>query len=140
MNVVFYLSGLIAILATVMVITRLHIMHALSIYGCVASGVAVVFYTLGAPFVAALEVIVYAGAIMVLFVFAIMLLNLGSQSVDQEKQLLKTTSKIGPSILALILLVEVGYIVVSRAYPPGGSVVQPQQVGIALFGPYLLGR
>ena len=39
--------------------------------------VAVVFFTLGAPFVAALEVIIYAGAIMVLFVFVVMMLNLG---------------------------------------------------------------
>ena len=38
---------------------------------------AVVFFALGAPFVAALEVIIYAGAIMVLFVFVVMMLNLG---------------------------------------------------------------
>ena len=47
--------------------------------------VALIFLALGAPFVAALEVIIYAGAIMVLFVFVIMLLNLGPQTVDQER-------------------------------------------------------
>jgi NADH-quinone oxidoreductase subunit J len=139
MNVVFYLSGLIAILATVMVITRLNIMHALLYMVVSLLAVAVVFYTLGAPFVAALEVIVYAGAIMVLFIFAVMLLNLGSQTIDQERESLRTTSKVGPSVLALILLVEIVYILVSRSYAAGGSIVQPQQVGIALFGPYLLG-
>jgi len=46
--------------------------------------VAVVFFTLGAPFVAALEVIVYAGAIMVLFLFVIMMLNLGPHATEQE--------------------------------------------------------
>ena len=46
-----------------------------------------VFYLLGASFVAALEVIVYAGAIMVLFVFVVMMLNLGARAVEMEKQL-----------------------------------------------------
>ena len=41
---------------------------------------AVVFYALGAPFVAALEVIVYAGAIIVLFLFTVMLLNIGREA------------------------------------------------------------
>jgi NADH-quinone oxidoreductase subunit J len=139
MNVVFYLSAVIAVLATVMVITRLNIMHALLYMIVSLLAVAVVFFTLGAPFVAALEVIVYAGAIMVLFIFAIMLLNIGPQTIDQERQLLKGTGWLGPSVLALILLVEVGYVIAGRAYPAGGSIVEPQQVGIALFGPYLVG-
>ena len=49
--------------------------------------VAVVFLALGAPFVAALEVIIYAGAIMVLFVFVMMMLNLGPRTVEQERAL-----------------------------------------------------
>ncbi len=139
MNVVFYLSALVAILATIMVVTRLNIMHALLYMIVSLLAVAVVFYTLGAPFVAALEVIVYAGAIMVLFIFAIMLLNLGTQTIEQERLWLNTTGWIGPSILALILLVEIGYIISSRSYPPGGTIIEPTEVGVSLFGPYLLG-
>ena len=55
-------------------------MHALLYLVVSLFAVAVVFYTLGAPFVAALEVIVYAGAIMMLFVFVVMLLNLSADS------------------------------------------------------------
>jgi NADH-quinone oxidoreductase subunit J len=52
-----------------MAITRLNAMHALLYLMVSLLAVAVVFFTLGAPFVAALEVIIYAGAIMVLFIF-----------------------------------------------------------------------
>ena len=61
-----------------MVVTRTNLVHALLYLVVSLFAVAVVFYTLGAPFVAALEVIVYAGAIMMLFVFAVMLLNLSA--------------------------------------------------------------
>ena len=47
--------------------------------------IAVVFFTLGAPFAGVLEVIIYAGAIMVLFVFVVMMLNLGQRTVEQER-------------------------------------------------------
>jgi len=75
MHVLFYISGAIAILATVMTITRLNAVHALLYFIVSLLSVAVIFYILGAPFIAALEVIIYAGAIMVLFVFVVMILN-----------------------------------------------------------------
>ena len=77
MNLVFYISALVAVIATTMVITRLNAVHALLYLIVSLLSVALIFFVLGAPFVAALEVIVYAGAIMVLFVFVIMMLNLG---------------------------------------------------------------
>ena len=51
--------------------------HALLYLHVSLLAVAVIFFILGAPFVAALEVIIYAGAIMVLFIFVVMMLNLG---------------------------------------------------------------
>jgi NADH-quinone oxidoreductase subunit J len=102
--------------------------------------VAVIFFVLGAPFVAALEVIVYAGAIMVLFVFAIMLLNLGPQAVDQERQLLDARMWIGPGILSLILLLELIFILAGGGRVTSlGRIVAPKEVGIALYSTYLLG-
>ncbi len=55
-----------------------------------------VFFALGAPFAGALEMIVYAGAIMVLFVFVVMMLNLGEQGAAQEKAWLKPRHLAGP--------------------------------------------
>jgi NADH:ubiquinone oxidoreductase subunit 6 (chain J) len=139
MNVVFYLSAAVAIAATIMVITRLNVMHALLYLIVSLLAVAVIFFVLGAPFVAALEVIVYAGAIMVLFVFAIMLLNLGPQAVDQERQLLDARMWIGPGILSLILLLELIFILAGGRATSLGRIVAPKEVGIALYSTYLLG-
>ena len=78
MIVVFWIASIVAIVSTVMVITRRNAIHALLYLIVSLLSAAVIFLVLGAPFVAMLEVIVYAGAIMVLFLFVIMLLNLGS--------------------------------------------------------------
>jgi NADH-quinone oxidoreductase subunit J len=102
--------------------------------------VAVVFYLLGAPFVAALELIVYAGAIMVLFVFVVMLLNRGPDSVEQERSWLDPKMWIGPGILSAILAVEVGFLLVRGPLETGSQgAIEPKQVGVTLMGPYLLG-
>ena len=80
MEAAFYLSGAIAIAATLMVITGPSAVHALLYLIISLLAIAIVFFVLGAPFVAALEVIIYAGAVMVLFLFIIMLLDLKAES------------------------------------------------------------
>ena len=98
-----------------------------------------VFYVLGAPFVAALEVIIYAGAIMVLFVFVVMMLNLGAHAAEMEKQWLTPGIWTGPVLLASILIIEVLYLVRGGRAGLGTGMVDPKQVGMSLFGPYLIG-
>ena len=75
-----------------------------------------IFFTFGAPFAAAIVVIVNAGAIMVLFVFVIMMLNLGPQATEQEKMWLPRQIWLGPTILALILFAELLYSFLSRRF------------------------
>jgi NADH-quinone oxidoreductase subunit J len=140
MELAFYISGAVAVVSTVLMLTRLHIVHALLYLIVSLLGVAVVFYLLGATFVAALEVIVYAGAIMVLFVFVVMMLNLGAQAVETEKHWLTPGIWVGPVILASILIIEVLYLVRGNATSiVAGGMVEPKQVAIVLFGPYLIG-
>jgi NADH-quinone oxidoreductase subunit J len=140
MNAVFYISAAVAVAATFAVITNLNAVHALLYLIVSLLAVAMVFYTLGAPFVTALEVIIYAGAIMVLFIFVIMMLNLGPRSVAQESQWLNRRMWIGPAILAAILMAEVIFVVTHSSAPlSGGGVVEAKQVSLSLFGPYLLG-
>ncbi|MGE5810236.1 MAG: NADH-quinone oxidoreductase subunit J, partial [Ignavibacteria bacterium] len=76
MQLGFYVPAVIAIISSILVITRVNAVHALLYLIVSLFSVAVVFFTLGSPFAAALEIIIYAGAIMVLFIFAVMLLNL----------------------------------------------------------------
>ena len=140
MTIVFYVAGAVAIASTALMITRLHAVHALLYLIVSLLAVSVVFYTLGAPFVAALEVIIYAGAIMVLFVFVVMLLNLGEEAARAERALLKPSLWVGPLILAAILLAEFVYLLVaSPAGRSGREIIGPRGVGASLFGPYLIG-
>ena len=139
MNAVFYISAVIAVISTLMVITRLNAVHALIYLIISLLAVAVIFYTLGAPFAAALEIIIYAGAIMVLFVFVVMMLNLGPAAIEQERRWLHPKMWLGPALLVIVLLAELIYILAGVHPSAGGKVVGAKQLGITLFGPYLLG-
>src|SRR3982075_3588121 len=78
--ILFLVFALIAIVAAINVVVQTHpISSALSLVGVMGS-LAVLYLLLGAEFIAAAQVIVYAGAIMVLFIFVIMLLNAGTES------------------------------------------------------------
>ena len=140
MVVVFYLSAAVAFLSTVMVITRLNAIHGLLYLIVSLLSVALIFFTLGAPFVAALEVIIYAGAIVVLFVFVVMMLNLGPPVTRQERRWLRPSVWVGPAILMLLLMAELGYVLARSSNQITGRVaVVPKQVARALFGPYVIG-
>jgi NADH-quinone oxidoreductase subunit J len=135
----FYICAAIALISTVMVITSLNAIHALLYFIVSLLAVGVIFFLLGAPFAAALVVIINVGAIMVLFVFVVMMLNLGQQTMEQEKKLLGFSIWIGPVILSVILLAELIFILISyKAVEPQSQVVMIKEVGISLFGPYML--
>ncbi len=140
MTEAFYISSLVAVLSSIMVITRTNAFSALLYMIMSLLSLAVIFFVLGAAFVAALEVIVYAGAIMVLFVFVTMMLNLGEESEKLEKTWLRPRIWIGPSILALILGVEVTLLIVSSETSTlSGGEIGAREVGIALYGKYIIG-
>lgn len=140
MTSVFYISAVMAVVSTLLVITSANAVHALLYLILSLFSVALIFFSLGAPFVAALEVIIYAGAIMVLFVFVIMILNLGPRARDQERVWLSPGHWAGPIAVAGVLMGELIYVIYSGAAQPfAATEIGPKQVGMALFGPYLLG-
>ena len=104
--------------------------------------VAVFYLLLGAPFIAMAQVTVYAGAIMVLFLFVIMLL--GAESISGEFNWRKA---IFPASLAVILAVEAAVLLITRARPVGeiaapdaavNTIANLRELGEALFNQYLL--
>ena len=139
MDVVFYIAAAVAVVSTLLVITRTNTIHALLYLVVSLFAVAVVFYTLGAPFVAALEVIIYAGAIIVLFLFTVMLLNIGPETEAVERARLRPAHWAGPVALAVILLVELAWAIGNQHTHVGAHAVAPREVGIALYGPYAIG-
>jgi NADH-quinone oxidoreductase subunit J len=142
MVVAFYIAAAVAVLATIMVISSYNVVHALLYLVISFLAIAVVFFVLGAPFVAALEVIVYAGAIVVLIIFVIMMLSLKQESTEQEKQWLTRRIWMGPAILAFILMGELIYIIVSAQVADlNQHMVDSKAVGLSLYGPggYVIG-
>jgi NADH-quinone oxidoreductase subunit J len=121
------------------VITHTHPVRALLYLIVSLLAIACVFFSLGAYFAGALEIIVYAGAIMVLFVFVVMMLNLGASTQRQERDWLVPSAWIGPAILSLLLLwVLIRAIYSLPAHGIGGQMISAKAVGITLFGPYVL--
>lgn len=75
--IIFYILAAVALIGTILAITEKHPVHAILYLVTSLFSMAIIFYLLMAPLVAAFEVILYAGAIMVLFLFVIMMLDLG---------------------------------------------------------------
>ena len=139
MLVAFYISAFIAVVATVAAITRMNPVHALLYFILSLLAVGIIFFILGAPFVAALVVIINAGAIMVLFVFIIMMVNQGKHTMEMEREWTRPKSWIVPGILAIGLFTEIVYLLIASSRETTEAViVTPRQVGMTLFGPYLL--
>src|SRR5690606_23892083 len=109
MGFAFYFCAGIAVASTLGVIPHTNPVHALLYLIISLLAVAMVFFSLGAPFAGALEIIVYAGAIMVLFVFVVMMLNLGPAAAVQERKWLTPGMWIGPGILSTLLLGQLLY-------------------------------
>jgi NADH-quinone oxidoreductase subunit J len=135
---VFYASAAVAVVSTAMVVIRLDAVHALLYLIVSLLAVALVFATLGAPFAAVVEVIIYAGAIMVLFIFVVMMLNLGPRAREQERGWLRPGIWFGPGVLVAILLAELVWALLPGAPPATATIVGPREVGVALWGPYLI--
>jgi len=134
----FILFGGLAIgCALAVVAQRNPLYNAISLVGVFIS-LACLYVMLAAPFIAAVQVIVYAGAIMVLVVFVIMLLN-----VEQEERGRGRLKFLVPTAVALaaVLIAEVAFILVSvQEFPAGASsdIGLTHSIGTALFTRYLL--
>jgi len=134
----FYIAAFVAVVSTAAVILQTNIVHALIYLILSLLAVAVCFYTLGAPFAAVLEAIVYAGAIMVLFLFVIMMLNMGQASLDQERSWMGPKVWIVPSILAAVLLAQLLAVITQYDHELALTTIDVMEVSALLFGPYVL--
>lgn len=113
-NVFFYLIAVVMIIAALRVVTTSNIVHAALYLVVVLAGVAAQFILLGAEFVGVTQVLVYIGAVIVLFLFGIMLTR---ARVGSEEGL--NHDNLAPAVLtAVLLLLVMGYAVVDFAKAP----------------------
>ncbi len=131
-QIIFYILAAVTVIGTILAITEKHPVHAILFLVTSLFSMAVIFYLLMAPLVAVFEVILYAGAIMVLFLFVIMMLDLGhpEQGVfPQWREWLPALVLSGISIISLAVVI---------AQRHGAPVMNQQpvtirQVAIRLF-------
>jgi NADH-quinone oxidoreductase subunit J len=144
--VLFYIFGAIAIVSAILLITRHNVVHSAAFLGSTLFAVAGIFLTLHAEFLAGVQVIVYVGGILVLFVFVIMLISV--ERAERERQFNRQWTI--ALITSAILVAEIGYglyqgrdsLVLPAPVPAAaaGAVVagNSERVGTALYTTYLL--
>jgi NADH-quinone oxidoreductase subunit J len=137
--ILFYIASVLAVVSTFLALTRRSAMHGLLYLMVSLLSVAMVFLLIGAYLVAALEVIIYAGAIMVFFIFVVLMLNIADATVKVDEHWLSPETWAGPALLSMVLAGELLYVLAKGGAPGELGAVTPKQVGIALFGPYMLG-
>jgi NADH-quinone oxidoreductase subunit J len=138
MNTIFIIAATIALITSLMSITNRNAIHSLLYLILSLLSISIIFYISGAPFIAALEVIVYAGAIMVLFIFVVMILNIGLEE-ERENKWLKPRMWILPVVIAFALLFILVYSMKQmHSVNTTAIVITPKQVGVSLFTTYLI--
>ena len=139
-NVLFHVFGALAIAASIAVIGQRNPMH--SVLWLIASflGLAGLYVLLDAPFAAVTQIIVYAGAIMVLFLFVIMLL--GAEQLSEEEPL--PGQRVAALLLGTGFIIAATILIVVQAGPatplpaPEATFASPMDVGTTLFTRYTL--
>src|SRR5438067_6986956 len=144
--VLFYIFAAIAIVSAILVVTRHNVVHSAAFLGATLFAVAGIFLTLHAEFLAGVQVIVYVGGILVLFVFVIMLIAV-ERSVHERQYNRQWTIAL---ITSTILIVEIVYglyrgkdsLILPAVVPPAAAAAaaagNSEQVGTALYTSYLL--
>ena len=140
--IVFFACAFMAVLGAVLLIVSWEPIHSALSLVLVMMSLAVLYLLLGAEFIAAVQIIVYAGAIMVLFVFVIMLLNAGSEERTNVSRIAKAVGL--PMAFFLLLLIArwlwrsaIGATIANGVGARSNAVVSTRDLSLALFQQYL---
>jgi NADH-quinone oxidoreductase subunit J len=158
-GLIFYLLGGIILAATLLAITSRNVMHAIVYLIVSFFGMAPVFYLLGAPLLALLEIIIYAGAIMVLFIFIVMMLRMDVTPAGVRAWLWRWAPAVALSGLSAVIMVFLLWQAPANQTVLPLAMASPQNFGrfvyqrywfaveiasfllfVALVGAYYLGR
>lgn len=139
--ILFFICGALAVLGAILLIVAHEPIHSALSLILVMVALAILYLLLGAEFIAAVQIIVYAGAIMVLFVFVIMLLNAGVE----ERTSFSKMAKYAGMPLAIFLLLEIAHWVwhasvgskVANGAGAAGAAFSTRALSLALFQQYL---
>ena len=140
----FWILATVAVIASLLVIGQRNPMYSVLLLIVSFGALSGLYVLLGAPFVAAIQIIIYAGAIMVLFLFVVMLLNIRTEG-PPEGQMRLLIGGAGPrrlgAVLSFLLVVELAWALRRLPGPtlPGSAAGAPttvHEIGMALFKDY----
>ncbi|MCU0588539.1 MAG: NADH-quinone oxidoreductase subunit J [Syntrophobacteraceae bacterium] len=128
----FYVIAGLIVASTAIAVTRTHLVHAVVYLILSFLGSALLFYLLGAPLLAALEVIIYAGAIMVLFLFVVIMIK-----TELQQELMASPGQWAPAAVLSGTYVLVSVLMVFSA-PGAGAPLEllrasPRQFALYVF-------
>ena len=130
-SIIFYTLALLILGSTAMAITRRNLIHAVIYLIFSFFGSAMLFYLFGAPFLAILEVIIYAGAIMVLFLFIVIMMKLKTA----EEQLFPLSQWLPAAIFGLVYIgIGIGLVI---AEPGSKVMLKTAKADPGVFGLYI---
>src|ERR1041385_5775640 len=102
----FYLFGAVAVVASMLVIAQRNPMYSVLLLIASFGALSGLYVLLNAPFVAVIQIIVYAGAIMVLFLFVVMLLNAPKEEAEADRLHVAPAVRNAGAVLAMLLIAE----------------------------------
>jgi NADH-quinone oxidoreductase subunit J len=138
----FFLFAAVAVLASLLVIAQRNPIYSVLLLIASFGALSGLYVLLDAPFVAVIQIIVYAGAIMVLFLFVVMLLNAPHEETEYDEKthpLLRPGPRRFGALLALALIIELVWALTRRGESgafAGGSVSSVGAIGRLLFTEY----
>src|SRR5438094_1730227 len=138
----FYLFAVIAVIASLLVIAQRNPIYSVLLLIASFGALSGLYVLLDAPFVAVIQIIVYAGAIMVLFLFVVMLLNAAHEETHYDERvhpLLRPGPMRFGAALALGLLIELVWALARHSESgafPRGAVTSVRTIGRSLFTDY----
>ena len=133
--VLFYVFALLAVASALVVVGQRNPTYSAFALIVTLASLSVIFALLGSPFIAVLQVVVYAGAIMVLFVFVLMLLDVKEEQREQGGSLAFRGAAVA---LGALLAIQVGVVLLRAPRGSGGEVATVREVAKRLFQPQYL--
>lgn len=130
----FYILAIVTVVGTVLAITEKHPVHAIVYLVTSFFSLAVIFFLLAAPLIAMFEVIIYAGAVMVLFMFVIMMLDLGRPEEAKRPGLRQWVIPLflGGVILSAVIMLAAG----SAGEAASAPAITVRDFSLTLFRKY----
>jgi NADH-quinone oxidoreductase subunit J len=134
--ILFYVFAALALGSALVVVGQRHAIYSAFALIVTLCSLSAIYGLLGSPFIAALQLVVYAGAIMVLFLFVIMLLNVGREARDEGERL---GLKVGGGILTVVLVLQAGAVLWRAAIAPAPAFdASTHKMAEILFSPRYL--